>query len=436
MTKKRTTKKETTKKRTTKKSSAKASEEPTSSEAGSGSKKGLTIGGLIVLVLVLGLLCLGDQTGLIDVDWDAIDPAALLEGEGLDEALDPSGAGVGNAPSQGSGSPGAPVAFQPVSGKWYRLYFSSPHFPDEEATRVNTIVDGLEEVINSARRSLDIAIYELDLPQLGEAILAARDRGVEVRMVTDSDTLEDLEVLIELDEAGIPIVPDERGAIMHNKFVVVDGQSVWTGSWNFTPNGTYRNDNNAIFIRSPELAANYTAEFEEMFNDGAFGPTSPANTINPVLAIGDTQVETCFSPEDECAVKLVDTLAQAQDSIRFMAFSFTDDAIGKSVRDRGKAGVTVQGVFETRGSNTEYSEYGRMRKQGLDVWQDGNPYTLHHKVFIVDDNTVVLGSYNFSANADESNDENILIVHNPEIAAQYNQEFERVYQQAQAAEEE
>jgi phosphatidylserine/phosphatidylglycerophosphate/cardiolipin synthase-like enzyme len=91
----------------------------------------------------------------------------------------------------------------------------------------------------------------------------------------------------------------------------------------------------------------------------------------------------------------------------------------------------VQGVFETRGSETEYSELGQMKQQNLDVWQDGNPYTLHHKVFIIDDKTVVLGSYNFSDNANEANDENLLVVHNAEIAAQYLAEFQRVYQQAQ-----
>ena len=55
----------------------------------------------------------------------------------------------------------------------------------------------------------------------------------------------------------------------------------------------------------------------------------------------------------------------------------------------------------------------------------------YDKAFIIDDNTVVLGSYNFSKNADESNDENFLIIHNPEIAAQFMAEFNRNLAQAQ-----
>jgi phosphatidylserine/phosphatidylglycerophosphate/cardiolipin synthase-like enzyme len=64
------------------------------------------------------------------------------------------------------------------------------------------------------------------------------------------------------------------------------------------------------------------------------------------------------------------------------------------------------------------------------VLQDGNPYILHHKVIIIDEETVVLGSFNFSANADESNDENVLIIDYAPIAQEYTAEFQRVYQQA------
>lgn len=387
-------------------------------------KSSLSLRSILVLLLLVGAMYLGERAGLIDVNWEAV-----LEGD-FERALN-DGQAVAGQQGAGDFAPSQPVAVEPVTGEWYQLYFTSPQYPDEVGTRVNSTAQGLIGVINSAQRSLDIAIYELDLPEVGDALLAARDRGVAVRIVTDSDELEELETLIRLEEAGIPIVPDERSPIMHNKFMVVDGEAVWTGSWNFTPNGTYRNNNNAIFIRSPQLAQNYAAEFSEMFNDHAFGPTSPANTPYPQLQIGDTLVETCFAPEDECAEKLVATLNQAQTSIRFMAFSFTHDGLGAAIRDRANAGVQVQGVFETRGSETEYSELGQMKQHNLDVWQDGNPYTLHHKVFIIDDKAVVLGSYNFSDNADESNDENLLVIHNPEIAGQYLAEFQRVYQQAQ-----
>jgi phosphatidylserine/phosphatidylglycerophosphate/cardiolipin synthase-like enzyme len=318
------------------------------------------------------------------------------------------------------------------TGTWYQLYFTTPQYPDKPETRSDTVPNGLINVIDSAQETLDIAIYELNLEGVGEAILAARDRGVKVRLVTDTDELE-LETLIHLEEEGIPLVSDERGPIMHNKFVVVDGAAVWTGSWNFTPNDTYRNNNHALFIQSPQLAENYTTEFEEMFTQHKFGPTSTADTPNPQVRIGDTLIESCFAPEDECAVKLTQVILQAQQEIYFMAFSFTHDEIGQAVLERAKAGVEVHGVFETRGSETEYSELARMKKAGLDVLQDGNPYTLHHKLFIIDGEVVVSGSFNFSSNADEANDENMLVIHNAEIAHQFLAEFERVYAQAESA---
>jgi phosphatidylserine/phosphatidylglycerophosphate/cardiolipin synthase-like enzyme len=377
--------------------------------------------GLLSLIILLVILFALDRLGLIEVDWQG-----LLSGEDLETVI--SGQTATPAPNSGP-----PVVTTPISGEWYQLYFSTPAYPDIPASRRQTIMQGLINALNSAQKSLDVAIYELNLDEVGDALLAAHQRGVTVRLVTDSDSLAEDETLIRLNKAKLPIVPDERSAIMHDKFVVVDGQAVWTGSWNFTSNDTYRNNNNGIYIQSPQLAQNYTAEFEEMFFQKAFGPTSPANTRHPQIQLGDTLIETCFAAEDLCADQLILLISQSQKSIRFMAFSFTHQGLGQAVVDRAKAGVSVQGVFETRGSETEFSELGLMKKQKLDVWQDGNPYTLHHKVFILDDKTVVLGSFNFSDNADESNDENMLVIHNPGLAGQFLAEFNRVYAQAQQA---
>ncbi|MCL6441703.1 MAG: FAM83 family protein, partial [Thermoleophilum sp.] len=68
----------------------------------------------------------------------------------------------------------------------------------------------------------------------------------------------------------------------------------------------------------------------------------------------------------------------------------------------------------------------------VDVLQDGNRYLMHHKVIIIDERTVVFGSYNFSASAQENN-ENCLIVDSPELARQFVAEFNRVYDKAAAA---
>lgn len=387
---------------------------------------------LLLILLLLGVLYVGSRLGFIDVDWQNLFSQEFVT-EVASALLTPTA--VSTPPPATLASTPPPPAMTPAPGRrWnYQLYFTTPIYPDTEATRAETIMQGLIAVINQAQRSLDVAVYELNLDPVGDALLAARKRGVTVRLVTDSDSLAEDKTLIRLKKEGLPMVPDKRQPIMHNKFVVVDGQAVWTGSWNFTINDTYRNNNNAIYIQSPELAQNYAVEFEEMFTHKAFGPTSTSKTPYPRLQIGKTLVETCFAPEDKCADQLIVLIRQAQQNIRFMAFSFTHPGISKAVMDRAKAGVLVQGVFETRGSETDTSELERLKRQKLDVWQDGNPYTLHHKVFILDEKTVVMGSFNFTDNADQSNDENMLVIHNPELAQQFLAEFNRVYAQAQKA---
>lgn len=323
----------------------------------------------------------------------------------------------------------SPAAGGGGEGKWYEIYFTTPRYPDKQEYHRGGIDEKLIAAIEKAKRSIDIAAYEFDLENVAQALSRAKERGVKVRMVTDTDNL-DLPAVQMLSQVGIHVAQDKRQPIMHNKFVVIDGETVWTGSWNLTVNCTYRNNNNAIAIRSPALAENYTAEFEEMFAKGAFGPNSPARTPHPKLTIDGTQVENYFAPEDKVGEKVIAQVRQAQKSIRFLAFSFTHDGIGQALMEKFKAGVKVQGVFEKRQADEKYSEFGPMRDMGMDVLTDGNPYIMHHKVFIIDDQTVILGSFNFSRNADESNDENVLIIRNSDVAAAYQAEFERVYQQA------
>lgn len=377
----------------------------------------MVVVGAFLMVVLLGVLYYYVSTGQVPLPApETVEALATTISEGDADSLFES-----ETPT--------PVTTSSGNGQWYELYFTTPIYPDREENRPAQvpIVDALVTAINNAQRSLDIAIYELNLPAIGEAILAAQSRGVTVRLVTDSDEIDELAVLINLHEQGVPMVEDERSAIMHNKFVVVDNQAVWTGSWNFTPNGTYRNNNSAIYIRSPELAAIYHQEFEELFS-GQFGPTSPSQT-NPQVQIDGTSITVCFAPEDECAAQLVNLVTQAQRSIYVMAFSFTHDELGQAMLDRGRAGVTVRAIFENRGSGTQYSELTALQQAGFDAVSDGNPYTYHHKVIIVDDRWTVVGSFNFSNNADQSNDENLLIIDNSEIAAQYIAEFERNYQQ-------
>jgi len=220
---------------------------------------------------------------------------------------------------------------------------------------------------------------------------------------------------------------------MHNKFIVIDGRFTWMGSLNFTSNGVYCNNNNLVRIDSPRLASNYITEMNEMYDGREFGPRSPVNTPNERLNINGVLVENYFAPEKELAPIIADLISQAQNDIKFMAFSFTHEDIGEAIFDRAEDGVNVQGVFETTGSNTDFSYYPDMAAAGLanlQVRQDGNPRIMHHKVIILDGATTILGSFNFTGNANDSNDENILIVHDPEFTSYFLEEFAAVWNNA------
>lgn len=335
------------------------------------------------------------------------------------------------------------AAREEVDGDWIQVYFTDPAPSGGEPRRRTRLVRGLISAIDQAEHTIDLAAYDFDLDSVAVALIAAEQRGVRVRVVTESDNVPDnVDTLVELERAGIPVVEDKReSGLMHNKFAVIDQAWVWTGSWNVTESGTYRNDNNAVLITSPALAENYTAEFEEMVAR-QFGPDSPRDTPHPHVIItvdagGQAQrqveVESYFAPEDEVADEIIAEIEAARERIRFLAFVFTSDEIADAMLERAEVGVVVQGVMESRNVNGQYDEYQRLRKVVHDVLLDGNPYIMHHKVIIIDDETVVLGSYNFSRSAETTNDENLLIIHDPTVADLFVEEFGRVYRQARDA---
>lgn len=319
-----------------------------------------------------------------------------------------------------------------VDGGWFELYFTDPESP--LASQKTGGVDApLVAAIDSARLTVDVAIYSLSLNSIRDALIDAHNRGVQVRMVMESENLDRSDPQ-KIKDAGIPILGDRREGLMHDKFVVIDNSEVWLGSMNFTDSGGYTDNNNLMRIRSVKMAENYTKEFEEMFVDDKFGPDLVAETPNPRVTIDGTPIDVYFSPDDNVQASFVDLVNNAQQSIYFMAFSFTADEIGDAVRNRARDGVVVAGVMETEQVNSNIgTEFDLFKQAALDVLRDGNDGQMHHKVMIIDESIVILGSYNFTNSAETKNDETLIVVYSKEIAAQFMAEFQRIHSQAQAA---
>jgi phosphatidylserine/phosphatidylglycerophosphate/cardiolipin synthase-like enzyme len=316
-----------------------------------------------------------------------------------------------------------------VKGSWFELYFTNPASP--LSPQGTGGVDGpLVEAIDKARLSIDAAAYSLSLNSVRFALINAHRRGVQVRVVMESTNMDrsDPQALIE---AGIPVIGDNMDGLMHDKFMVIDKSEVWLGSMNFTDSGAYDDNNNLMRIHSTKIAENYLVEFKEMFEDDMFGPEIVPQTPNPIVTIDQTKVENYFSPDDGVINVLAQLLNNAEESIYFLTFSFTSNELGDIIRAKDEAGITVAGVMdEEQILSNQGTEFDPFKQARIDVRIDGIDGQMHHKVFIVDEEIVVLGSYNFSQNAEVRNDENVIIVYNPIIAEQFIMEFERVQKMA------
>ena len=285
----------------------------------------------------------------------------------------------------------------------------------------------LVNFIDSAKESIHCAFFEVDLDKVRNKLLEKeKEAGIEVLVVTDND------YLYEFDH---PFVKTDKFGLMHNKFCIIDGKKFSTGSMNPTNNGAKKNNNNLLLIESKVLAGNYEAEFQEMWN-GTF--KKGELVLNPVVRLGNATIKNYFCPEDSCANKVKQELKKAEKSIHFMTFSFTHDGIANIILLKHLDNVSVKGVMEAR-QVSKYSKYDVLKYQidekGLgeregNIVKDGNKQNMHHKVFIIDEEIVVTGSFNPTGGGDTRNDENILIIEDEEIAKKYKEEFDRIYNEA------
>ena len=318
-------------------------------------------------------------------------------------------------------------------GDGWQLYFNQPDAGAGREDYRGGIETALVKAIGRTRNQLDVAAFELNSEPIYRAILRAHERGVKTRVVADDDHgLHDdaNDALRRLRDAGVAVVDDGRSGLMHNKFVILDGRSVWTGSWNFTVNGTYRNNNNIFVMDSAAAVIAYQAEFDEMFERSEFGPRSTDDGVIR-FALGEGEARVIFGAEADEVAALKAEVERAARSIHIMTFVFSLEELAEAMLLRAaRDDVRVQGVFERRNSAASWSQLPALHCAGAEMRQDGNPYTMHHKVIIIDGRTVVTGSFNFSQSAARSNDENIVIIDDAVIAGLYLDEWRRIWDSA------
>ncbi|MEM2916093.1 MAG: phospholipase D-like domain-containing protein [Candidatus Woesearchaeota archaeon] len=191
---------------------------------------------------------------------------------------------------------------------------------------------------------------------------------------------------------------DGKAPLMHNKFCVINKSVVWTGSWN--PTKTYK-ANNAVIIHSSSLARNYLDEYAEI-------PGGKRHVVYPKIMYNNALVENYFCPEDRCKEHILPYLESAKQHIVFMLADITDEDFMRQLK---RTDIKVEGVIDKSEKDAQ---------KALPFAAQGS---IHHKVFIIDDKTVITGSYNPTRNGNERNDENVLIIHDYAIARRFLDEY-------------
>lgn len=284
----------------------------------------------------------------------------------------------------------------------------------------------LVSLINNSHNSIDIAIYGYsEIPAITQALKNAKARGVTIRFVYDGnfdssrDYYKDNKIIIELanfHRSDKTESKTQSNMLMHNKFVIFDKQTVYTGSMNFSSTGTSGYDvNNVVIINSKEIAALYTKEFEQMLG-GKFHTKKESLTQNNRFLLENSEIEVYFSPKDKSATRIVQLIKEAKTYIYIPAFLITHTNIANELINAKTRGVDVRIIIDANSTGTMNSKHGLLRRSGILLKTENYAGKLHAKTIIIDDKYLITGSMNFSNSGENKNDENLLVIKNSKIA--------------------
>jgi phosphatidylserine/phosphatidylglycerophosphate/cardiolipin synthase-like enzyme len=394
-------------------------------------------------------------------------------------------AALGCAPSgspEGEGS--EPPVLQDPDGS-IRLLLHAPAGVGPEPGCVAELCTSLAGLVDGADKTIDFALYGVrGQPRIVQAMTQAQGRGVLVRGVVDRDAdglnyYADTEAFVQalgqvhddgkVDQRRVKaakrtVYPeprcarpeghlgpvqclaydlgdrcllaahssrdalDEGAAIMHNKFVVVDSRVVWTGSTNVsdTCSGGY-NANLVTVIDSRRIAAGYLAELDQMYEDGRYHEDK--RSAGPMrVMVGDAEVELMFSPQDSPIRERVRPLIKsARERIDVAVFYFTHKLLTADLIDAHLRGVQVRVILDATAAANGFTKHELLRAVGIPVKVEDWGGKMHMKSAVIDGQTVITGSMNWTTAGDDTNDENVVIVHSEALAAQYEEFYEALW---------
>lgn len=276
--------------------------------------------------------------------------------------------------------------------------------------------------------------------------------------------------------AGVPLIDDtadgsKGSGLMHSKYLVVDGQIVITGSANFTASGihgdpgapqTRGNTNHLLQIESPALAALFRQDFERMWGDGPGGRNDSRFGLGKgqraaqLVRVGDTEIAILFAPhrrnDPRNGLALIAAeLAEAKEQIDLALFVFSAQSLTNQLASQLQKQVRLRLVADPGFASRPFSEVldllgvamadrdcrierGNQPLQrgaeGVGTPQLARGDKLHHKFAVIDRKTVITGSFNWSPSAAHQNDEVLLVIRSPQVAAHFSREMDRLWRSA------
>ena len=350
-------------------------------------------------------------------------------------------------PPMPDNSVGTLAAPAPVAGPTAAVPGVQLMFHSQRAGLDPSLVAQLVSFILATEHSLDGAIYDLRHPQVLQALATvarskhlriAYDAG-KVRLGADPKPGGNEEAVQQAGLTSHATSIHEGSHLMHDKFLIRDGRTIWTGSANFTSGGLELQDNNCLIIDSPELAQQYEATFLDLISGHhEHHPARGRSVMGQPVRLGEVTITPGFAPAAGTGIEqTLMSLLHGARRVRIMAFLIGDAGILQALAQVRNA--DVKGIYDPNGME-DVLRFSRQDRSHFWFLHDsrfvaapshafhgnGEQDFMHNKVFIINDEWVVTGSYNFSENA-EANDENVLQIHSPAIAAAYTRYFDSLY---------
>ena len=277
--------------------------------------------------------------------------------------------------------------------------------------------------IKDSNKTIDCAIYDITSKEVADAFISEKQQGTEIRIVTDKGRSQTKSTLVgHLKNSGIDVlISPSTESYMHNKFCVFDDNVSLIASTNFTENSFSESYNNILVFESPELSK----VLKEKINSFYLGNFS--NSSNILGKTFDENFSIFFCPNDNCKSQIIYQIASAKQSIACMMYSFTLDDFGDEMVKAKDKGVEIKIILETQ-QISQYSEYQKLKAEGIDVIEDNQVYLMHNKFCVFDGKVLTTGSMNFSSNGTNNNDEILAIINNQNLAEQYLENFQKHWQ--------